>query len=185
MLVTDCGDEAARLRYLASQARMPELHYEHVEVGYNYRLSNILAALGRAQLARLDDFVLARRRNFCSYSEQFQDLPGVLMMPEPKEFVSNRWLTCVTVDPASFGASANDIIHALSDANIEARPLWKPMHQQPVFKDCKSFCNGVSDRLFQTGLCLPSGVELQYEDLNTIASIFKGAGATGKGRSAA
>jgi len=131
-IVSDDAGLIERCRHLSTQAREPAIHYEHREIGYNYRMSNILAALGRAQLATLDERVSARRRLFDTYVERLGDLDGLDFMPEASYGESNRWLTTLTVDPDRFGATNLDIIEALEADNIEARPVWKPMHLQPV-----------------------------------------------------
>src|SRR5262249_53081231 len=138
MLVTSDGELAAHARKLATQARDPAPHYEHSEVGYNYRLSNVLAAVGRGQLETLAERVAARRRNFDSYVRLLEDLPGLTFMPEAHWGKCTRWLTCATIDPRLFGADREQLRLALETENIEARPLWKPMHMQPVFNGCES-----------------------------------------------
>ncbi len=164
MLVTNDEAWASEARYLATQARDPAPHYEHSTIGYNYRLSNLLAAIGRGQLEVLDDRVAARRRIFDRYAETIGDLPGVTFMPEPDGFFSTRWLASLTIDPSKFGATREDVRLALEAENIEARPVWKPMHLQPVFADCRAASNGVSERLFRDGLCLPSGSSMTDAD---------------------
>jgi dTDP-4-amino-4,6-dideoxygalactose transaminase len=134
-------------------------------------MSNILAALGRAQLATLDHRVAARRRVFDAYVQRLGGLDGLEFMPEADYGMSNRWLTTLTVDPKRFGATTLDIIAALSADDIEARPVWKPMHLQPVFKDSRMFGGEVAERLFETGLCLPSGTGLEETDIDRIAQI--------------
>ena len=134
MLVSEDEALIRRARFLATQSRDPAPHYQHSTIGYNYRLSNVLAAIGRGQLRVLADRVAARRRNFERYVELLGGLPGVEFMPEPAWAHSTRWLTCITVDPKAFGATREDVRLALEAENIESRPLWKPMHMQPVFK---------------------------------------------------
>ncbi len=160
MLTTDDAKLAAHARFLATQARDAAPHYQHSHIGFNYRLSNVLAGIGRAQLSVLDARVAARRRVFANYVKAFKGLPGISFMPEASYGRSNRWLTCVLIDPKAFGASREDVREALVKLNIEARPLWKPMHLQPVFKGCKKVGGKVSEALFQRGLCLPSGSNL-------------------------
>ena len=167
-----------RARHLATQARDPAPHYEHSTIGYNYRLSNLLAAVGRGQLRVLADRVSARRRNAQRYRELLGDLPGVELMPEASYGRANRWLTCVTIDPDRFGADREQVRLALEANNIEARPLWKPMHLQPVFGECRVLGGRVSEDLFDHGLCLPSGSALTDADLERIASTFRLAAAT-------
>jgi pyridoxal phosphate-dependent aminotransferase EpsN len=173
MLVTDREDWAKQARFLATQARDPAPHYQHSTIGYNYRMSNLLAAVGRGQLSVLDERVAARRANFDSYKQHFGHLPGIDFMPEPDGYFSTRWLTCLTIDPDEFGASREDIRLALEKENIESRPLWKPMHLQPVFRKYAAITNGVSEFLFESGLCLPSGSELRNEDRQRILEIIK------------
>ena len=164
-LVSDDEELIARCRHLSTQAREPVLHYEHRDVGYNYRMSNLLAALGRAQLATLDDRVAARRALFDTYSDQLGDLDGIEFMPEAGFGRSNRWLTALTIDPDRFGATNLDIIDVLAGDNIEARPVWKPMHLQPVFAGARMFGGAVCERLFSNGLCLPSGTQMTADDV--------------------
>ena len=158
---------------LATQAREPAPHYQHEEVGYNYRLSNILAAIGRGQLRVLDDHVRARRRNFDFYAEALGDLPGIDFMPEARWGQHSRWLTTLTIETEAFGASREDLRLALLSENIEARPVWKPMHQQPVFKECSSIGGGVADDLFERGLCLPSSSSLTESELERVADAIR------------
>lgn len=151
-------------RKLATQAREPVAHYEHTMVGYNYRLSNLLAAVGRGQLRNLADRVERRRATFDHYREALSAEPGITFMPEIEGGRSTRWLTCITVDPRAFGAAREDIRLHLETLNIEARAVWKPMHLQPVFRDRRVAGGAVSEHLFEYGLCLPSGSNLGDED---------------------
>ena len=156
-LLTDDPDAAHRARYLAAQARQPVRHYEHTEIGYNYRLSNLLAALGRAQLGRLETMILRRREHRLAYASVFADVAGVELFGDVGSSETNRdnfWLTSVLVDPALTGWRSSHLIHVLEQANIEARPLWKPMHQQPVFRSASAYLDGTSDRLFAQGVSL-------------------------------
>jgi dTDP-4-amino-4,6-dideoxygalactose transaminase len=173
MLVTHDLAWAKRARYLATQARQPVPHYEHTEVGYNYRLSNLLAAVGRGQLKSLDARVDLRRQNFGHYMEQLRDLPGITFMPEPANCRSARWLTCVTIDPAGFGASRDTIRLELEARDIESRPLWKPMHLQPAFSGCRSVGGAWSAELFETGLSLPSGSNLLRSDRDRVVATVR------------
>jgi len=155
---------------LATQARDAAPHYEHSEVGYNYRLSNVLAGIGRGQLRVLEDRVVARQRNFAFYVDRLGGLPGIGFMPDAGWGRHTRWLTAVTIDPATFGADREEVRKALQSQNIEARPVWKPMHRQPVFKRFESVGGPVADELFDQGLCLPSGSNLTECDLERVVS---------------
>lgn len=177
MLVSPDGEAVARARKLASQAREPAPHYEHLEVGHNYRLSNVLAALGRAQLRRLEARVAARRRVFAFYHDALADLPGLSFMPEAPWGRSTRWLTCLTIDPGEFGADRDTVLKALAADNIEARPVWKPMHRQPLFAGLGVAGGTVAEDLFARGLCLPSGSALTAEQLARVAGIVRGVAA--------
>jgi dTDP-4-amino-4,6-dideoxygalactose transaminase len=170
MLVTDDDEIAAYVRKLANQAREPAPHYEHQELGYNFRLSNVLAALGVAQLRRLRERVAQRRRNFSVYVERLGGLPGIEFMPVVDRGEGTRWLTTLTVDPRPAGVDAAAIRSILGEAGIESRPLWKPMHQQPALRHYPAMNGGVAERLFRTGLCLPSGSALTESDLEMITA---------------
>jgi dTDP-4-amino-4,6-dideoxygalactose transaminase len=175
MLISDNPSHIARARFLATQARDAAPHYQHSTYGYNYRLSNVLAGIGRGQLQVLDARVAARRANEALYREALADIPGVSFMPEAPWGTSNRWLTHIQIDSALTPNAANreDVRLALEADNIESRPLWKPLHMQPVFTDCRAFLNGVSTRLFDDGLSLPSGSALTPEDITRIANIVR------------
>lgn len=173
MLVTDDGKFAAHARKLATQARDPAPHYEHSEIGYNYRLSNVLAAIGRGQLQVLDDRVRARRANFERYREALGDVPGLTFMPEAPWGRHSRWLTCLTVDPERCGADREELRLALEAANVEARPVWKPMHLQPVFSGCPVVGGAVAEDLFRHGLCLPSGSDLSSGDVDRVVGVIR------------
>lgn len=160
MLVGDDVDQIAQARWLAAQARELAPHYEHVTLGYNYRLSNVLAGLGLGQLGRLDELVAARRANFQRYCEGLSELPGVEFMPEPEGWRSTRWLTVMLLDRERFGLDPEALREALAAADIEARPVWKPMHMQPAFAGCRRIGGEVAEDLFVRGLCLPSGSQL-------------------------
>ena len=178
VLVTDDAEFAARIRYLATQARQPVTHYEHTEIGYNYRLSNILAALGRAQLNRLDEMIERRRSIRARYSQFFADVPGIGMFGDAGDEFDNCWLTSIVVNPSVTGWSPAELSEALAHDNIESRPLWKPMHLQPVFAEARVQDAGVSHRLFERGLTLPSGSVLRERDVDRILdqiSAFLGA----------
>jgi dTDP-4-amino-4,6-dideoxygalactose transaminase len=172
MLVSGDGDLIAHARKLATQARDPGPHYEHSEIGYNYRLSNVLAAIGRGQLRVLEDRVAARRRNFAFYEAALSKLPGIKFMPEALWGRHSRWLTCLTVDPEEFGRDREAVRRDLEAANIEARPVWKPMHLQPVFEGCECVGGRVAEYLFERGLCLPSGSNLNTMDLERIVDVI-------------
>ena len=161
MLLTEDAELAERTRYLATQARQPAAHYEHTEIGYNYRLSNVLAALGRAQLGRLDEMIRRRRELRRSYGELFASVDGATIFGAADDDADNCWLTAVLVDESVTGWSAAQLSSALAAQGIESRPLWKPMHLQPVFAGCRGTITGAAERLFRTGLALPSGSSLE------------------------
>ncbi len=173
-LLTDDGDFAQRIRYLATQARQPAAHYEHTEIGYNYRMSNLLAGLGRAQLARLPEMIERRRTWRRRYRDLFVDVPGVEVFGSPDGADDtgdhdNFWLTSILVDSAVTGWSTEELRVHLEGHQIESRPLWKPMHLQPVFAHLPAYTNGTSERLFQTGLSLPSGSALTDTQFDRVA----------------
>ena len=170
MLVSDDRDWIEHARKLSTQAREPVPHYEHVEIGFNYRMSNILAALGRAQLETLPARVAARRRIRDRYREVLAEAPGISFMPEAEHGTSNAWLTCVVVDPDAFGADREAIRLALEAEDIEGRPRWKPMHLQPVFGSHEVYGGDVGARLFDRGLCLPSGSALTDEEQDRVVA---------------
>jgi dTDP-4-amino-4,6-dideoxygalactose transaminase len=162
-----------KARFLATQARDSAPHYQHSHIGYNYRMSNVLAGIGRGQLEVLSDRVKSRRNNFERYKNYFlkQNNAGfdIKFQEEPQGYYSNRWLTCILVDPTkNKGLTREEIRLTMDTENIETRPLWKPMHQQPVFATSKNYLNGVSDKLFENGLCLPSGSNLTEEEFERI-----------------
>jgi pyridoxal phosphate-dependent aminotransferase EpsN len=169
MLVSDEEDLIKRARFLSTQARDPAPHYEHSVIGYNYRMSNVLAGIGRAQLQVLTERVEQKRQVFEFYRQALSEEEGIEFMPEPGHGRSTRWLTCILIDPVKFGASREDIRLHLDRNNIEARPVWKPMHMQPVFSGCRCRGGAVSEDLFNKGLCLPSGTNLAVEDLGRVA----------------
>jgi dTDP-4-amino-4,6-dideoxygalactose transaminase len=172
-----CHEEkwAKRARFLSTQARDPAPHYEHSHVGYNYRMSNLLAAVGRGQLRVLDERVEQRRANFRFYQQTMAGWPGIEFMPEHPRGRSTRWLTCMLIDPHKFGAGPAEIRLALEKQNIESRPVWKPMHLQPVFASCRCCGGAVAADFFTRGLCLPSSSNLAAEDrqrvVDTIYSV--------------
>ncbi len=175
MLVSDNEDYVKKARFLSTQAREPEIHYEHKELGYNYRMSNLLAAVGRGQLELIDDRVSKRISIFNHYEESLSHVDGFTFMKEGDSCKSNRWLTTLTVDDKISGISRNQIIEFLDKENIESRPVWKPMHMQHFYKKfdyIKSNSQDVSAELFQNGLCLPSGSNLLKEQQNRIIEII-------------
>jgi pyridoxal phosphate-dependent aminotransferase EpsN len=174
MLLGVDKDTIDRARFYATQARDPAPHYEHTQIGYNYRMSSIVAAIGRGQLTVIEERVAKRRAIFEHYRASLADLPGIGFMPEPAWSRSNRWLTCITIDPTrTRGVDREKIRLALEAQNIESRPLWKPMHLQPVFAHCPAYTNGVSDALFRDGLCLPSGTAMVEDDLTRVYSVIR------------
>lgn len=173
MLASNDGDFIKRARFLSQQARDRAPHYEHSEIGYNYRMSNILAAIGRGQLRVLEERVKAKRKIFDYYQKALTDLPGIEFMPEAPYSRSNRWLTVILVRPQVFGVDREEIRAALERENIESRPVWKPMHLQPVFKGCRIRGGGVSEDLFRRGSCLPSGTQMTEEDLKRVTMVIK------------
>ena len=168
MLVTPSPKVAEHARKLATQAREPAPHYEHQEIGYNYRLSNLCAAVGRAQLSRLGQRVAARRAIFERYRDALGSVPGIDFAAEAPWGRHTRWLTCLRVDPAAFGTDRDGIRRTLEAADIEARPVWKPMHLQPVFRDCERIGGTVAEAIFRDGLCLPSGSSLEPRDQDRV-----------------
>jgi pyridoxal phosphate-dependent aminotransferase EpsN len=172
-LVTDDTALATKARFLATQARDPAPHYEHSELGYNYRLSNLLAALGLAQLADLDRRVERRRAHNAAYREALAGLPGVAFMPEAPGCHSTFWLTALTIDPESAGIDRDIVRLALEAQDIEARPVWKPMHLQPYYAGFEAVGGSVSARLFELGLCLPSGSNLSDTERDRVIEIVR------------
>jgi pyridoxal phosphate-dependent aminotransferase EpsN len=181
MLLSDDADAIARARFLSTQARDKAPWYQHSELGYNFRMSNVLAGIGRAQLKLLDRRVTARRAVFDRYRQALEGRPGISFMPEPEWGFSNRWLTALTVDPDASGTTNLRIMEALEESGIESRPVWKPMHLQPVFEGARYYGHDggdVSASLFSSGLCVPSGSNLSAEDqdrvIETIISQLRG-----------
>jgi len=174
-LITSSEKQKDKAVFFATQSRDHAPHYQHSEIGYNYRMSNILAGIGRGQMEVLEARVAARRANFKYYKTALAEIPELKFLEEPTGFYANRWLTCITTPSFEI---REKIRLGLETQNIESRPLWKPMHQQPIFDKYPSYLNGVSDHLFEKGLCLPSGSNLATEDLervvNGIKEIFKG-----------
>jgi dTDP-4-amino-4,6-dideoxygalactose transaminase len=178
MLLSDDLTLLARARYLSTQARQPVPHYEHTEVGYNYRLSNVLAALGRAQLSRLDAMIARRREIRAQYVLGLSDIPGLRFLGRTgmgSDREDNCWLTCITLDPARCPISVDTVIKSLAEDEIEARHLWKPMHLQPVFSGARAFVDGTAEHLFSTGLTLPSGSALSDGEVSTVIDAVRAA----------
>ena len=190
MLVSDDLKAWEKMRFWSTQAKDPALHYQHSEMGYNYRMSNLLAAVGRGQLRVLDERVRRKREIFDYYQKALGDLCGIEFMPEASYGRSNRWLTVLTVDSKRCGVTSNEIINALEEENIEARPVWKPLHVQPLFncftkrrknekaqKKCAYYPHRISesvcDGLFEKGLCLPSGTAMTKEDIDRIVEVIR------------
>lgn len=176
-LLSEDGELVARARFLATQARDNAPHYQHSQIGYNYRMSNVVAAIGRGQMHVLPGRVNKRRENFERYSKLFGEINqrgyAVKLLPEPAGFFSNRWLTTVTIDPdKNNGITREDLRLAFEADNIESRPLWKPMHLQPVFADAPFYGDGTSEELFEQGLCMPSGSNLENQDWKRIETIL-------------
>ena len=173
-LLSDEEEFIKRARFLATQARDVAPHYQHSVIGYNYRMSNVCAAIGKGQLEVLPERVAQRRANFSFYKNALKDIKGIGFLPEPDGYFSNRWLTAITVNPALTGGITREGIRLhLENKNIESRPLWKPMHLQPVFEKYPFYGDGTAQKLFETGLCLPSGSNLPLEDLNKVVSSIK------------
>lgn len=180
MLISNNVEALNKARFLATQARDPALYYQHSTMGYNYRLSNILAGIGRGQLEVLENRVSARRAIFHTYRQKLNQLPGVSFMPELADTTSNRWLTALTIDENQSNVTIPQLITALVKEQIEARPVWKPLHLQPLFKENEYYAHdeeeNTSEKLFYTGICLPSGSNMTFEDqmrvINTIKNQF-------------
>jgi len=168
-LLSDNADYIKQARFLATQARDNAPHYQHSTIGYNYRMSNICAAIGRGQMHVLAQRVQQRRHNYLFYKRVLGHLPGISFLDEPEGSYSNRWLTCITVEPSHTGGISRETIRlALAQDNIETRPLWKPLHLQPVFQVCPHYQTGVAEKLFDIGLCLPSGSNLSQQELERV-----------------
>lgn len=177
MLVSDDVEAVEKARFWATQARDQAPWYQHSEMGYNYRMSNVLAGIGRGQLKVIEDRVRARREVFRRYNEAFRGFEGVGFMPEATYGRSNRWLTVMTIDRERLGVTPLDVIQALEAENIEARPVWKPMHMQPLFAGCEYYTHeegvSVADRLFASGVCLPSGSSLTEEEQDRVIQVLR------------
>ncbi|QZE12872.1 DegT/DnrJ/EryC1/StrS family aminotransferase [Halosquirtibacter laminarini] len=174
-LVSDDAEMISKCRFLSTQAREAAPHYQHTHIGYNYRMSNIVAGIGRGQMLVLDDHIALRRANHDFYLNLFDGIEGVTVFTEPDEsYFSNHWLSCVTIHPEKcHGVTRETLRLAMEKENIECRPLWKPMHMQPVFADCSFYGDGTSERLFEIGLCLPSGSNMSDEERERIAEVVK------------
>jgi dTDP-4-amino-4,6-dideoxygalactose transaminase len=173
-LVCKNEEDKQKAIFLATQARDNAAHYQHSEIGYNYRMSNILAGIGRGQMEVLDKRIHSRRNNHHFYQELFQDIEGITVLTEPSNhYFSNHWLSAIIIDASKAGFTREDLRLSLEKENIESRPLWKPMHLQPIFKDCAYYGASVSEDLFRDGLCLPSGSNLTENDLERIATSIK------------
>lgn len=177
MLVSDDPEILDETLYLATQAKQPALHYQHEEIGYNYRLSNVLAGIGRAQIKVLDERVNIRRAIYRTYAEAFINVPGISFMPEYAGSYSTRWLTAMIIEPTISHVSPEKAVRYLAERQIEARPLWKPLHMQPVFADCKYYSHTpnvhVAKTLFEKGICLPSGSSLTIDEQTHVISCLK------------
>ncbi len=173
MIVSDDEALIRKVKFWATQARDQGLHYEHSELGYNYRMSNILAAIGRGQLGVLRERVEGKRKIFETYKKALSQLPGVAFMPEPDFCRSTRWLTCLTIDPECSGTDRDRVIKVLEDNNIESRPTWKPMHQQPLYNRNEMIGGAVAKRLFEQGICLPSGTSMSDEDQDRVIRLVR------------
>lgn len=172
-LVCSTKEEADFTKHLATQARDKAPHYQHSKVGYNYRMSNICAGIGRGQMFVLEEHINARRRNHALYREQLKNIKGISFLVDPTpDYQSNHWLTCIIIDPSITGFTREDLRMKMEEANIETRPLWKPMHLQPVFDGCPFYGNTTSERLFEKGLCLPSGPALTSQDINRVVNVI-------------
>ena len=171
-LLSEDEELIRKSRYLATQAREPAPHYQHTEIGYNYRMSNIVAGIGRGQMRVIDERVRQRRANYEFYSGLLGSIDGITFQPEPEGYYSNRWLTTILIDPEVTGMTRENVRLALASENIEARPVWKPMHQQPVYSEARYYGNGISCKLFEQGLCLPSGSNMSGKDRERIAGVL-------------
>jgi dTDP-4-amino-4,6-dideoxygalactose transaminase len=173
MLVSDTKQIIKKTKFLSTQARDEAPHYEHSQIGYNYRMSNISAGIGRGQLKVIENRVNTKRKIFDYYKQHIGKLPGIEFQLELVNTKSNKWLTAITIDPDLSGTDREKIRLAFEKENIDSRPLWKPMHMQPVFKDAPAYTNGLSEKLFKNGLCLPSGTNLTEDELGLICKIIK------------
>lgn len=172
-LVCSTEEQAKKTMFYATQARDNAPHYQHSEIGYNYRMSNICAGIGRGQMMILDQHVAARRKNHTFYTQQLSQIEGISLLQNPTEdFKSNHWLTCILVDSQKTGFTREDVRLAMEAENIETRPLWKPMHLQPVFAEAPFYGDGTSEKLFDNGLCLPSSPVMTDKDLVRVVEVL-------------
>jgi dTDP-4-amino-4,6-dideoxygalactose transaminase len=172
-MISDNEEYIKKARFLATQARDNAPHYQHSHIGFNYRMSNICAGIGRGQMKVIDERVTQRRNNFLFYKNEFSKVEGIAFVEEPKGHFSNRWLTTIIIDPQKTGGITREALRlSLENENIESRPLWKPMHLQPIFSSALFYGTDISEKLFDDGLCLPSGSNLLSEELDRIASII-------------
>ena len=173
-LVCRTEEEAKRTKFFATQARDNALHYQHSHIGYNYRMSNICAGIGRGQMYVLEEHIARRRAINQLYRTLLHDLPGITFHTNPNsDFNSNYWLTCIVIDPQEAGFTREELRLKMEEENIETRPLWKPMHLQPVFADCPYYGDNTEGRLFDNGLCLPSGPTLTDKDIERVAGVIR------------
>ncbi|MFA5233447.1 MAG: UDP-N-acetylbacillosamine transaminase [Sulfurimonas sp.] len=169
MMVSNNKEWIDKAKFYSTQAKEPSVHYEHAEYGYNYRMSNVLAAIGVAQMEVIEERVAKKREIFEWYREFLGDVQEITFMPELENSRGNRWLTALTFEKSDF----NKVMKALEDVNVESRPLWKPMHMQPLFKDAKSFVDGTSEKLFSKGLCVASSTTISKDDVKMICDVIK------------
>lgn len=173
-LVSHDSDLVKETRFLSTQARDEAPHYQHSKIGYNYRISNLCAGVGRGQMEVLAQRVQQRRDNYKKYYDRYNGKKGIYFVNEPEGYFSNRWLSTMLIEPSEAGFTREELRLALDKDNIESRPLWKPMHLQPVFAHCKFFGDGTAERLFENGLCLPSGSNLVDADFDRIFKVMDG-----------
>ncbi len=172
-LISDDEEMISKARFLSTQARDKAPHYQHSQIGYNYRMSNILAGIGLGQMEVIEERIRQRRKNFEFYKTNLGRIEGITFLDEPgPDYFSNRWLTTILIDPLKTGKTREELQTVLEAENIETRPLWKPMHLQPVFSYCQAYLNGISEDLFKKGLCLPSGSNLTQDDLSRITGLI-------------
>lgn len=171
-LVAQDKNLTAKARFLATQARDNAPHYQHSHIGYNYRMSNICAGIGRGQMEVLAERVAQRRAVFQRYQQYLSAIPGISFVTEPDGYFSNRWLTTILIEPNTTGFTRETLRLAFEKENIESRPLWKPMHLQPVFETARFYGDGTSQKLFEQGLCLPSGSNMTEEEMNRVLAVF-------------